>query len=70
MPDAFSDDLEGQTAAATIARDDGVDLFEDDADSHKYRDEFTDDENDNVFGRGDGDDEEAISLHNHRRGSR
>ncbi|KAL8689278.1 MAG: hypothetical protein Q9224_004674 [Gallowayella concinna] len=59
---SFADDPDNHTATATLLRDDQID-FRDDHNSHSYRDEFTDDE-DNVFsyGDGDGDEEEAIGL--------
>lgn len=56
----YSDDADENMATATILRDDQID-FRDDEDTHDYRDEYTDDE-DNVFKHGDGDEEEAIGL--------
>ncbi|KAI4254102.1 MAG: hypothetical protein LQ352_003294 [Teloschistes flavicans] len=56
----YSDGADENTATATVLRDDQID-FRDDDDTHDYRDEYTDDE-DNVFKHGDGDEEEAIGL--------
>ncbi|KAL8714855.1 MAG: hypothetical protein Q9220_001368 [cf. Caloplaca sp. 1 TL-2023] len=54
----FSDDPNDPAAAP---KDDQID-FRDDHDAPTYRDEYTDDEDDNVFQFGDGDEEEAIGL--------
>ncbi len=59
----FSDDPEGETAAATALRDDDIDFFDEDEDegAERYRDDFTDNEQD-VFSHGDGDEEDSIGL--------
>ncbi len=63
----FSDDPEGQSAAATILReedyDDNVDFFGESEHDNVggYRDDSPDDGQD-VFRHGDGDDEDAIGL--------
>ncbi|KAH0556151.1 hypothetical protein GP486_005917 [Trichoglossum hirsutum] len=54
----FSDDPEQDAIAATLLRDDDITLFEDELEADTYRDDFTDGD---VFGQGDGDDED-ISL--------
>lgn len=62
QPAEFMDDLEEQTATATLIRDDQIDFLDNEHGVDGYRDEFTDDE-DNVFRYGDGDEEEgAIGL--------
>jgi hypothetical protein len=61
----FSDNPDEQAAAATLLRDDEIDIFADDAVDEGYRDETTDDESD-IFRHGDGDEEEAIGLHHQR----
>jgi len=64
----FSDDPEAQAAVDTLARDDDAMDFFDESDDERqgYHDEPTDDED--VFGRGDGDDnEERIGLHEHKK---
>lgn len=66
----FSDDPEEQTAAATLARDE-LDYFDEsptgpsgDEESDSFRHTYTDGEEDDVFGHGDGsDEEEIIGLH-------
>ncbi|KAL8734224.1 MAG: hypothetical protein Q9166_001710 [cf. Caloplaca sp. 2 TL-2023] len=61
-PGEFMDDPDEHTATATLLRDDQID-FRDDHESHNYRDEFTDDEDDVFrYGDGDGDEEEARGL--------
>ena len=71
-PPEFSDDPDTQVAASTIANksadDDAPEFFDEESsprlEGPGYRDEFTDDEDaDDVFGRGDGDEEETIGLH-------
>lgn len=69
-PPEFTDDPDAQVAASTVANreDDAPDYFDEETsprpENREYRDEFTDDEDaDDVFGRGDGDEEEAIGLH-------
>lgn len=69
-PPEFTDEPEAQVAASTVANreDDAPDYFDEESSprpgSREYRDEFTDDEDaDDVFGGGDGDEEEAIGLH-------
>ncbi|KAL8781577.1 MAG: hypothetical protein Q9213_005927 [Squamulea squamosa] len=59
----FADDPDDHTATATLLRDDQID-FREDHDSQTYHDEFTDDDEDDVFRYGDGDtdEEEAIGL--------
>ncbi|KAL6241034.1 Tlg2-vesicle protein [Rhinocladiella similis] len=66
LPPEYNDDPEAQLAANTLERDDdAMDYFDDSPNQQtEYHDEPTDDED--VFGRGDGDDEEVIdtiSLH-------
>ncbi|KIW59001.1 hypothetical protein PV05_03485 [Exophiala xenobiotica] len=62
IPPQYNDDPEAQVAASTLARDDDAMEYFDDSDTERaeYRDEPTDDED--VFGRGDGDDEEVIDT--------
>ncbi|KIX05105.1 uncharacterized protein Z518_05977 [Rhinocladiella mackenziei CBS 650.93] len=69
VPPQFSDDPEAQVAANTIARDDDtMDYFDESPNERsEYHDE-TDEED--VFGQGDGDDEEVIaniSLHQQKK---
>jgi len=61
-PPEFSDDPEAQVAANTLARDDdGIDFFDDSPNEQPiYRDE-TDGEDD-VFGKGDGDENEPLAT--------
>lgn len=57
----FSDDSEVQAATATLLRDDQIDFLDQGDGRDEYRDEYTDDE-DNDFRFGDGDEEGAIGL--------
>lgn len=71
VPAEFSDDPETQGAADTLARDDDtMDYFDDSPNERPgYRDEPSD--NEDVFGQGDGDDDEVIDnigLHQTKRG--
>ncbi|KAI9813125.1 MAG: Tlg2-vesicle protein [Pycnora praestabilis] len=59
---SFSDDPDEQTAADTVAREDGSSNLENGVEGDGYRDDFTDDEDD-VFRGGDGDEETSIGLH-------
>ncbi|KAJ9614011.1 Tlg2-vesicle protein [Cladophialophora chaetospira] len=68
-PPEFSDDPEAQVAANTVARDDDrIDYFDDSVNEQgEYRDET--DEDDDVFGKGDGDELATanINLHQQRK---
>jgi hypothetical protein len=55
----FSDDPEQDAFSATLLSDDDLTLFEDGLEADAYRDDFTDDD---IFGQGDGDGDEDISL--------
>ena len=57
--DDFSDNPEEQTA--TLIRDDQIDFLGPDGGSESYRDDFDDDDDNDVFRYGD-DEEEAIGL--------
>lgn len=58
-PKQFTDDPEAQEAAETLA-DDAVDYFDDEnAERSTYRDELSEGEDDDPFGRGDGTDDEG-----------
>ena len=62
-PPEFSDDPEAQLAANTLARDnDQIDYFDDSSNEQPgYRDET--DNDDDVFGKGDGDEDESATTH-------
>ena len=70
-PPEFTDDPNAQRAVGTVLRDEGdEENFVDEGASpvtDEYRDDFTDDED--IFGRGDGDEEQAIGLHKQHRPS-
>jgi uncharacterized membrane protein YdjX (TVP38/TMEM64 family) len=70
VPPQYNDDPEAQVAANTLGReDDAMEYFdESDTERAEYRDEPTDDED--VFGRGDGNDEDvidSIGLHQQKK---
>jgi len=68
-PRQFPDDPEAQVAANTLAHDDDddVDFFDDETDSdrQKYQDEQMDEED--IFGQGDGEEDEVIGLREQNR---